>query len=119
MNFLEKFIGWILECIISPKFSVFINGSPMGFLKSTRGLRQGDLIFPYIFYLAMEVFSCLLEKEVERGTISLIPKWKCINLSHLIFVDDLIIFSKADSQSLNSIEGVLWIFFIFVWPSCE
>lgn len=55
----------------------------------------------------MEVFSCLLENEVERSTISLIPKCKCINLSHLIFADDLMIFSKADVPSLNSIEGVL------------
>lgn len=110
MHFPEKFIGWIMECISSPKFSVLINGSPAGFFKSTRGLQQGDPISPYLFCLAMEVFLCLLEKEVERGNISLIPKCKCINLSHLIFADDLMIFSKVDAISLNSIEGVLHTF---------
>lgn len=107
MNFLEEFIGWIMECITSPKFSILISGSPAGFFKSNRGLRQGVPISLYLFCLVMEVFSCLLEKELERGTISLITKCKCIQLSHLIFADDLMIFSKADSQSLNSIESVL------------
>lgn len=99
-----------MECISSPKFSVLINGSLTGFFKSTRGLRQGDPISPYLFCLAMEVFPCLLEKEVERGNITLIPNCKCINLSHLIFADDLMIFSKTDAISLNSIEGVLYTF---------
>lgn len=97
MNFPIQFIGWIMECITNPKFYVLINKSSTGFFQSTRGLRQGDPISPYLFCLVMEVFSCLIEKEVERGIISLIPKCKCINLSHLIFANDLMIFSRADA----------------------
>lgn len=55
----------------------------------------------------MECFSVLLEKEVQEGNISLIPKCKCINLCHLIFADDLMIFSRADMVSLAIIDRVL------------
>lgn len=107
MDFSHLFIGWIMECITSPIFFALINRSPTGFFQSNRGLRQRNPISSYLFCLAMQVFSCLIENEVERGTITLIPKCKCINLSHLIFADDLMIFSKTDANSLNSIENVL------------
>lgn len=49
----------------------------------------------------------LLEKEVDEGRISLIPKCKGTKLSHLIFADDLLIFSRADNISLTTINKVL------------
>lgn len=49
----------------------------------------------------------MLEIEVETGTISLIPKCKSIKLSHFIFADDFMIFSKADELSITTIDGAL------------
>lgn len=107
MNFPKKFIEWIMVCITSPKFSVMVNGNPAGFFSSTRGLRQGDPISPLLFCLVMEIFSSLLEKEVREKRISLIPKCKGMRLSHLIFADDLMIFSKANKESLEAINNTL------------
>ncbi|RVW77229.1 putative mitochondrial protein [Vitis vinifera] len=49
---------------------MLVNGTPAGFFQSLRGLRQGDPLSPYLFVIAMEVFSALLKRVVEGGFIS-------------------------------------------------
>ena len=70
MGFGEIWIKWIDWCISTVKFSVLINGSPSGFFQSTRGLRQGDPLSPYLFVIAMEVFSSMMRRAISRGYLS-------------------------------------------------
>ncbi|RVX11625.1 hypothetical protein CK203_015803 [Vitis vinifera] len=75
--------GWIRWCISTASFSVMINGSPAGFFQSTRGLRQGDPISPYLFVLGMEALSCLINKASEIlpvGSVENAESWHLIGL---------------------------------------
>lgn len=103
----EKFIGWIRECVCTPSFSISVNGSSDGFFKSTKGLRQGDPLSPYLFVLAMEVFSRLLLSRFESGYISYHPKASALDISHLMFADDVMVFFDGSSSSLQGIYEVL------------
>ena len=47
-----------------------LNGSPKGFFRSSRGLRQGDPLSPYLFVLGIEAFSLLVDRATEGGFIS-------------------------------------------------
>lgn len=44
MGFGEKWLKWIDFCIKTVKFSVLVNGEPVGFFCSESGLRQGDSV---------------------------------------------------------------------------
>ena len=46
MGFDRKWISWIKWCTSIATFSVLVNGSPTGFFRSSRGLRQGDPLSP-------------------------------------------------------------------------
>ena len=47
-----------------------VNGTSKGFSQSSRGLRQGDPLLPYLFVIAMEVFSSFLKRVVDGGFMS-------------------------------------------------
>ena len=64
MGFGLKCVKWIKQCVTTASFSILVNGSPADFFNSSRSLRQGDPLSPYLFVLGMEVFSTLMEKAV-------------------------------------------------------
>lgn len=96
-----------MECVSFPRFFILINGSPTRYFEVTRGLQQSDLMSPQIFCLVVEVLTSMIEKELVARQIKLIPECKAIQLSHLAFVDNLMIFTRADGESLTSINNVL------------
>ena len=73
-------------------------GALLVFFKSSRGLRQGDPLSPYLFVLGMEVFSVMMEKVASEGFLA---SHKFVNLNgeerhinHLLFEDDTLVFCK-------------------------
>ena len=84
------------------KFSVLINRSPVGFFSTQKGLRQGDPLSPYLFILAMEGLSQLLARAKELQWIQGFQVGSnpttTVNVSHLLYADDTLIFCGADSN---------------------
>ncbi|XP_074278346.1 uncharacterized protein LOC141601939 [Silene latifolia] len=71
------------------------------------GLRQGDPLSPYFFVLCMEVLSRLLRKLPTAQGFSYHPKCVKLNLTHLVFADDLLVFTRGDVPSVLAVAGCL------------
>ena len=102
MGFRSRWLSWIKWCISTVSFSVLINESPAGFFLSSRGLRQGYLLSPYLFVIGMEALSCLINRAVEGnylvGNRIAVGRGENLAISHLFYADDTILFCKADSD---------------------
>lgn len=106
-EFPPLFRSWIKECVCSTRFSIAINGELAGFFEGKKGLRQGDSISPYLFLLVMEALSKLLEQAADRDQLRLHPMCSEPRLTHLLFADDLLVFSDGSRHSLSGITSVM------------
>ena len=107
-DFPRIWIQWVMQCVTTTSFSILLNGSPFSFFKPKRGLRQGDLLSPFLFILAAEVLARLIEREAVNNKIigyKLAPD--LMPITHLQFVDDLFIFAQADEENMGSIKVCL------------
>jgi hypothetical protein len=102
--------NWIMGCVSSTNFSVLINGSPSSFFRSSIGLRQGFPLSPLLFLLIVEGLSRILLKLVEDGKIEGVLVATGIRLTHLLFVDDVILFGKGTLLEWRVIKEALDLF---------
>ncbi|KAL2235610.1 UNVERIFIED_CONTAM: hypothetical protein Sindi_1293200 [Sesamum indicum] len=102
------FVKWIEECVSTPSFSVGLNGKPHGFFRGARGLRQGDPLSPYLFVLVMEVLHLGFLQLIDQEEI-FSYHWKCeaTRIFQLGFSDDVILFCRADMDSLRIFKAGL------------
>ena len=53
----ERWINLIMRCVTSMTYKVLLNGEPSKTIASTRGLREGNPIFLYLFLICAEGLS--------------------------------------------------------------
>jgi hypothetical protein len=103
-------IDWIMGCVKSANFSVLVNGSPSGFFKGSRELRQGCPPLPFLFLLIVEGLSKLLKKLVKEGILEGVLVANGVRITHMLFVDDVILFEKGYFQEWWVFKDVLNLF---------
>lgn len=98
MEFPEAWIKLVMWCVSSVSYAILVNGQPVGNIKPSRGLRQGDPLSPYLFLLCTKSLSSLLSQAEKTGVLTRVPtSRKGPRLSHMFFAGDSLIFCKANS----------------------
>ncbi|KAL6350404.1 hypothetical protein AAG906_004355 [Vitis piasezkii] len=78
-NRLKKMVGWVKWCISTASFLMLVNGTPASFFNSSRRLRQGDLLSPYLFVIVGRVENpeeLALELECKERFQRRLALWK-------------------------------------------
>lgn len=108
VGFNSKLLTIVMGCITSTQLSVIWNGEQLDPFMPGRGLRQGDPLSPYLFALCMEVLHHKIQAAVEEN------RWTpCAasqggpQISHLFFVDDLLLFGEASIRQAECMQTIL------------
>eukprot|EP00253_Pinus_taeda_P017777 PITA_17777 len=105
------FISRIMECISLPWTARLINSRPSNFFRSSRGLRQGCPLSPFLYIIMAETLSIHLEKlrrKKEITGISIARETKEIN--HSLFTDDTLLIGGASSLMARRFKKMLDLF---------
>ena len=99
-----------MACVTTPNFAILINGSPTSFFRSSRGLRQGCPLSPLLFLLIIEGLNKLIIKAREDGLFTCIKFSEKLLITHLLFVDDVILFGLDNIYEWKTMLSLLVVF---------
>lgn len=101
MGFYKKWVDWI-------SYEFCFNGSAIGPVIPTRGLRQRDPLSPYLFLFCVEGLSSSLHKAATYGVIHGIQiSPSAPVLTHLLFADDNFLFFHANVTETMVVKTLL------------
>ncbi|XP_058762882.1 uncharacterized protein LOC131636268 [Vicia villosa] len=103
----QTFISLIQMCITTVSYQLLINGQPSKKFTPSRGLRQGDPLSPYLFFICAYVLSGMLRNEVENGGIHGVQVGRrSPKISHIFFADDSLLFARASAVEAGRIQQI-------------
>ena len=108
LGFPVDWIDRVMSCVTTPSFSILINGKPYGMIHPSRGIRQGDPLSPYMFFLCAEGFTALLKKAESEGRIKGVSICRgAPKVTNLMFADDSLLFCQATPDEGETIAKIL------------
>lgn len=97
-----------MQCVRTVSMRVNWNGELSKTFLPSRGVRQSDLLSPYLFALCIAWLAQAILHEVDKGN------WKAIRLNrggstiiHLLFADDPVLFVEASQDKMALMNVVL------------
>ena len=108
LSFHDDWVALLMECITTVSYSILVNREPKGLFRSSRGLRQGDPLSPYLFFFCAEGLNALLQGATLRGEIHGFSICRTgPKLTHLFFANDCLLFCWPSLLECEKIKELL------------
>lgn len=108
MGFADSWVQKIMSYVESIYYSVVLNGQVGKSFYPSCGLRQGDPLNPYLFFICSEGLSALLRMATMSGNLLGVRVNRHAPLvTHLLFADDSLIFGEATREGAITIHDLL------------
>ncbi|GAA0171101.1 hypothetical protein LIER_25216 [Lithospermum erythrorhizon] len=88
-------------------YSMQLGARTHGYFYSSRGLRQGDPLFPYFFIIAVDVFNELMMYESRNLDFVFHPKCRELGVTTLCFADDMFVVCRAHEKTMQIVTNAL------------
>jgi hypothetical protein len=110
-GFDEKWCSWVEQVVTGGTVSVKINNQTGPYIKSFKGVRQGDPLSPILFNFVADCLTRMLhraqENDLVTGLIShIIPK----GVAMLQYANDTIVFLKHDIEGVVHMKLLVYLF---------
>lgn len=90
------------KCYGSVSFSILLNGESINYFKSSRDLRQGDPLSPFLFLIVSEAFDVMFAKAFHGELLEEISIGrKGVVVLHLHFADDTLMLCRGSANQMS------------------
>lgn len=110
LGFPNRFVHLIMQCVETTSFFVAINGDLYGFFLRRSGMRHGDPLSLYLFISYMEYLSRMLKLASRKMNFHFHPKCGAHGINHLAFTNNILLVSRGDRSSVQTLFQQLIIF---------
>ena len=108
LGFHCTWIKWIRGCMESSSVSVLVNESPTEEFRSSRGLRQRDLLAPFLFIMVAEGLAGLVRQALKANLLSGVKiRSKEVEVNFLQFADDTLFFCEDSWSNVRIMKTIL------------
>lgn len=97
-----------MQCVFTITYAISINGKMGSVFKPTRGLRQGNPLSPFLFFICSKGLSTLMRLAVKDGLLKEAKTSRNdLQISHLLFANYYILFGMATLEGSNVLKMIL------------
>jgi len=108
LGFQSKWIRWVKGCFKSTSASILINGSPITEFYLSRGLRQGDSLTSFLFFVVAEGLVWLVRQALEENLLKGVKVGRNeLECCMLQFIDDTLFMCKDSYNNVITIKVIL------------
>ncbi|KAA3474108.1 reverse transcriptase [Gossypium australe] len=108
MGFEQSWVNLIMKCLSTISYAVVLNGQAGNIFYSSRRLRQGDPLSPFLFLICGEGLSSLMRlAQREKNFRGVKASRRGPQISHLLFADDCILSGEATKRGAGLLKRIL------------
>ena len=93
--------------IFCVSFAILIDGVASSFLRTNYGLRQGHPLASLLFLIVVEGLGRAILNARDKGEFVGLPFGNGISLTHVLFVDDIVMVTNGSDKFLLTLNDVL------------
>jgi hypothetical protein len=108
LGFQSVWVRWVMSCVTTVRYTVRLHGVLLEPFQPTCGLCQGDPLSPYLFFFVVDALSSALHKGIRVDVVEELKISRhAPGISHLLSVDDALLFFKANAMKAGHTKNIL------------
>ncbi|XP_058771367.1 uncharacterized protein LOC131644788 [Vicia villosa] len=103
----QQFVNWVMLTVNTVSYKFNVNGAYTECMPAKRGIKQGDPLSSMLFVIMMDYLNRLLHRMQANTEFKYHYRCRELQLTNMAFVDDVLLFSRADLNSVRLMLKVL------------